>query len=75
MRFFALTLLILIALPLTSAKGMDVASTVQKDLPKDAPYASFAGGCFWCLESEFCRIEGVIFTRSGYEGGAFENPS
>lgn len=57
------------------AKGLKVASTVQNTLPENAPYASFAGGCFWCMESEFRRLEGVLFTRSGYEGGKTENPT
>jgi peptide-methionine (S)-S-oxide reductase len=75
MRIFLPMLLILTTLPLMSAKGMDVATTLQDTLPQNTPYASFAGGCFWCLESEFRRIEGVVYTRSGYEGGSLENPT
>ena len=53
---------------------MMIASTIRDSLPENAPFASFAGGCFWCIESEFRRLEGVLFTRSGYEGGHVENP-
>ncbi len=53
---------------------MLVSSTIQKDLPKEAPIATFGGGCFWCVESEFRRLEGVLYTRSGYEGGMLPNP-
>ena len=37
--------------------------------------ATFAGGCFWCLESDFKKIDGVINTVSGYIGGNTENPT
>lgn len=35
--------------------------------------ATFAGGCFWCTESEFQHLPGVLFTIVGYTGGALEN--
>jgi len=37
--------------------------------------AVFAGGCFWCVESDFDRIPGVLATVSGFTGGSTENPS
>ena len=37
--------------------------------------AVFAGGCFWCVESDFDHIPGVIATTSGYTGGEAERPS
>ena len=37
--------------------------------------ATFAGGCFWCLESDFKKFEGVIEAVSGYIGGDTENPT
>ena len=37
--------------------------------------ATFAGGCFWCLESDFEKVEGVIEAVSGYIGGDTENPT
>lgn len=37
--------------------------------------ATFAGGCFWCTESDFDKLPGVISTTSGYIGGSLENPS
>jgi len=36
--------------------------------------AIFAGGCFWCVESDFDQIDGVTETVSGYIGGTLENP-
>jgi peptide-methionine (S)-S-oxide reductase len=37
--------------------------------------AIFAGGCFWCTESDFDHMEGVVSTVSGYIGGRIANPS
>jgi len=37
--------------------------------------ATFAGGCFWCMEPPFDKIDGVLSTTSGYTGGHVENPS
>ena len=37
--------------------------------------AVFAGGCFWCLESDFDKLGGVVETISGYAGGTKENPT
>ena len=37
--------------------------------------AVFAGGCFWCTESDFEKVDGVIEAISGYTGGRVENPT
>lgn len=37
--------------------------------------AVFAGGCFWCTESDFDKIPGVVSTTSGYAGGKSSNPT
>lgn len=37
--------------------------------------AVFAGGCFWCTESDFDKMPGVISTVSGYTGGKLANPT
>lgn len=37
--------------------------------------AVFAGGCFWCTESDFDKVPGVLSTTSGYVGGRVENPT
>ena len=37
--------------------------------------ATFAGGCFWCVEADFDKVDGVISTTSGYIGGRVANPS
>ncbi len=37
--------------------------------------AIFAGGCFWCVESDFDKVDGVLSTTSGYTGGTVKNPT
>lgn len=37
--------------------------------------ATFAGGCFWCVESDFEKVDGVLEVISGYTGGHKENPT
>lgn len=37
--------------------------------------ATFAGGCFWCVEADFDKVDGVLKTTSGYTGGKTANPS
>ncbi|WP_029058455.1 peptide-methionine (S)-S-oxide reductase MsrA [Stappia stellulata] len=41
----------------------------------DEQTAIFAGGCFWCVESDFDKIPGVLQTVSGYTGGTLDNPT
>ena len=45
------------------------AHTIEKDK------AYFAGGCFWCVEESFEKLNGVIEVISGYAGGTTENPT
>ena len=37
--------------------------------------ATFAGGCFWCIEAAFDVLDGVVSTTSGYAGGRVEDPT
>ncbi|MBI5519045.1 MAG: peptide-methionine (R)-S-oxide reductase MsrB [Desulfovibrio sp.] len=39
------------------------------------PTATFAGGCFWCLEADLLHLPGVLSATSGYTGGAVANPA
>ena len=37
--------------------------------------ATFAGGCFWCMEAPFDKLSGVVSVTSGYTGGNMKNPT
>ncbi|OFE13563.1 peptide-methionine (S)-S-oxide reductase [Pseudohongiella acticola] len=43
--------------------------------PSQTAVATFAGGCFWCMEPPYDKLEGVLSTTSGYIGGSIQNPS
>jgi peptide-methionine (S)-S-oxide reductase len=42
---------------------------------KNIAVATFAGGCFWCMEPPFDKLEGVISTTAGYTGGHVKTPT
>jgi peptide-methionine (S)-S-oxide reductase len=42
--------------------------------PAGLALATFAGGCFWCVEADFDKVPGVLATVSGYTGGHVVNP-
>lgn len=50
------------------------AAAAQPAVPERA-VATFAGGCFWCVESDFDHVPGVLDTISGYTGGKVANPT
>jgi len=49
--------------------------TAASDRPEKTAEAVFAGGCFWCTESDFEKGDGVIEAVSGYTGGQVANPT
>ena len=50
-------------------------SAMMNDNNRDLKTATFAGGCFWCVESDFEKVDGVVEAISGYTGGQKENPT
>ncbi|MBL1142207.1 MAG: peptide-methionine (S)-S-oxide reductase MsrA [Proteobacteria bacterium] len=49
--------------------------SIQFNVYAENKTAVFAGGCFWCMEKPFDKIDGVIRTTSGYTGGHTDNPT
>ncbi len=50
-------------------------SATMNDPQKNLPVATLAGGCFWCVESDFRKLPGVVQVISGYAGGRGANPT
>ena len=63
--------------PLAALAALGACSEPAPAAPKGAARAEavFAGGCFWCTESDFDKMPGVISTTSGYTGGRQANPT
>lgn len=60
--------------------GCSNAETPSKDISmksenKKIETATFAGGCFWCMEPPFEKLDGVVEVASGYTGGSKQNPT
>ncbi len=56
-------------------RSMDTMEKTIKDTHEKMASAVFAGGCFWCTESDFEKVDGVIEAISGYAGGHIKNPT
>jgi len=65
-RLTLLALIALLAAPFAAA---------QQKVPPGFEVATFAGGCFWCMEPPYDVLPGVISTTSGYIGGKTKNPT
>ncbi len=50
-------------------------SAAATTAPPKTASATFAGGCFWCMEPPFDKLDGVISSTSGYAGGSKKNPT
>jgi len=61
---------------ITAALGIALAAMTTGDaMSEEKAVATFAGGCFWCMEPPFDKLDGVLSTTSGYTGGKIENPT
>jgi peptide-methionine (S)-S-oxide reductase len=70
------------AMLLIAVGGAALAQGSTPTAPAQAPAAAagtqkavFAGGCFWCVEADFDKVDGVLSTTSGYTGGNVANPT
>ena len=60
---------------LLAALVLAVAPAAASDDERPLARATFAGGCFWCMEPPYDRLDGVVETISGFSGGHVSNPS
>lgn len=67
----ALVVTVLTLLALSSFMAFSSEGGGQRSLAR----ATFAGGCFWCMEPAFDKLEGVLNTTVGYTGGHKESPT
>lgn len=76
---FALVLSLLVAgVAFTSLAIADKHDTRDTEFAPENPdlaVATFAGGCFWCVEAGYEKVPGVVEAVSGYAGGSVENPT
>ena len=54
---------------------MTKTSTTNNTQNNNQQTATLAGGCFWCIESAFTQVQGIISATSGYMGGSTDNPT
>ena len=64
-----------LAWTLLAAAPVPLRAHVQQTSGEGYRTATFAGGCFWCMEPPFDELPGVISTTSGYTGGRTRNPT
>ena len=72
-RQAALSMHIIMAVLLIGAWNLQSTSKAAAEATIGKAY--FAGGCFWCMEEAFEKVEGVLSATSGYMGGTVANPS
>lgn len=64
-----------IACALLAAAPVALRAALQQTSGEGYRTATFAAGCFWCMEPPFDELPGVISTTSGYTGGRTKNPT
>jgi peptide-methionine (S)-S-oxide reductase len=73
MRRQAALAVLTVAVLLIGAWSVQSTSLAAADATPGKAY--FAGGCFWCMEEVFEKVEGVLSVTSGYMGGTVANPT
>lgn len=53
----------------------DMNGTMKENTDRQEAIATFAAGCFWCVEAQFQQLDGVTKVESGYTGGHVDNPT
>jgi len=72
---FVLVVIVLVALGSWMILNQKTGASIEEVDFENLEVATFAGGCFWCMEASFETQEGVVEAISGYTGGTVENPT
>ena len=72
-RHIRIAVSVLAVIVVTAAASLTLVGQQQSD--GGLAVATFAGGCFWCMEPPFDKLDGVISTTSGYIGGKTVDPT
>lgn len=64
-----------LAMLLSACTQADEANHASASRPEGTEIAIFAGGCFWCVEADFEKLDGVVEAISGYTGGHVDKPT
>ena len=73
--YFGVLLLVLCVVVTGTVTARENMTTGPAITDANIQKAVFAGGCFWCMEADFDKVDGVIRTVSGYAGGHVANPT
>ena len=74
-RWLSCTMLLVVFAACDQIDAQNVAPISETSSTDNLGIATFAGGCFWCTESDFDKFPGVISTTSGYIGGTVKDPT
>ena len=81
-RYALISILTIVLIVAGAAYGMNrqntsnnTSTSAEVSVPQNHLVATFAGGCFWCMEPPFEKLDGVTAVISGYTGGTTENPT
>lgn len=69
------TVFFVLAVTMIAVTAAQAAEPARAPAEKRLATATFAGGCFWCMQPPFDHLDGVISTTAGYAGGHTKNPT
>ena len=76
MRYHDIVKLLAVTVGLSAVASVSGAAPKQEQKEQEGKaVAIFAGGCFWCMEPPFDKLDGVLATTSGYTGGPEASPT